>query len=72
MKFFISSYFAAIIGLLSLFSSIGLVYTGHVAGMQADVAISCFVGLISMILAALFMSFVALAQEIVRLNKREF
>jgi len=70
MKFFISSLFASIIGALSLISIVALVFLGHLIGMKADVAISCFVGLISLIVASFFMSFVALAQEIVRVNRR--
>jgi hypothetical protein len=70
VKFFISSLFATIVGSISLTSIIALVVVGHLIGMKADVAISCFVGLISLIAASFFLSFVALAQEIVRLNRR--
>jgi hypothetical protein len=38
--------------------------------MKSDVAISCFVGLISLIAASIFLSFIALAQEVVQLNKK--
>jgi len=52
----------------SIFSIIALVSLGHLIGMRPDVAISCFIGLISGIITAFFMSFVAFAQEIVRIN----
>ena len=48
---------------------IALVSLGHLIGMRPDVAISCFIGLISGIITAFFMSFVAFAQEIVRINR---
>jgi hypothetical protein len=70
VKFFISSLFAMIVGGVSVISILALVFLGHLIGMKADVAISCFVGLISIITASFFLSFVALAQEIVRSNKR--
>ena len=71
MKFFTGSLFASIIGAFSIISIGGLFLYGHITGMRADVAISCFVGLISLLVASMFMSFIALAQEIIRHNSRQ-